>query len=141
MQKSASRGLFIAYLVVAPIVALMMLISASGKLTLNPGAVQVIHDTVGVPLRLFPLLAACEIAGGVGLLAGMFWPRIGVAAAGGLVLYFLGAMVSHIRVGDLAGLKAPIVPLLLSTTAFVLRLSSSRRIGDRRQRGAAAVSG
>jgi hypothetical protein len=141
MQKSASRGLFIAYVVIAPIVALMMFISASGKLTLIPGAVQIIHDTVGVPLRFFPLLAAAEIAGGVGLLAGLFWPRIGVAAATGLVIYFLGAMVSHLLVKDWAGLSAPIVPLLLSITALVLRSKSTRRLGDRRQREAAAVSG
>jgi hypothetical protein len=141
MQKSGSRGLFIAYLVVAPIVAVMMFISASGKLTLLPAAVQIIHDTVGVPLRFFPLLAAAEIAGGVGLLAGFFWPRLGVAAATGLVLYFIGAMVSHLLVKDWAGLTGPIAPLLVSATALVLRLRSTRRLGDRRQRAAAAVSG
>jgi hypothetical protein len=129
MKKSSSKGPFIAYLVLAPLVALMMFFSASTKLTLNPGAVQVIHDVVGVPLSLFPLLAACEIAGGLGLLAGMFWPRIGVLAGAGLVLYFVGAMVGHLRVGDMAGLKAPILPLLLAATALLLRLSSTRRLG------------
>ena len=130
MKKSSSKGLFIAYLVVAPLVAVMMAISASGKLTLIPGAVHTIHDVVGVPLSLFPLLAAAEIAGGLGLLAGMFWPRLGVLAGAGLVLYFVGAMVGHILVGDWAGLKAPITPLLLSTTALLLRLRSTRRLGD-----------
>jgi hypothetical protein len=139
MQKSASRGLFIAYVVVAIILAFMMSISASGKLTLIPGAVKVIHDTVGVPLSFFPLLAAAEIAGGVGLLAGLFWPRIGVAAATGLVIYFVGAIVSHLLVKDWAGVTAPIAPLLISATALFLRLKSTRRIGDRRQ-AAAAVS-
>jgi hypothetical protein len=49
--------------------------------------------------------------------------------------------VSHLLVKDWAGVTAPIGPLLISATALVLRLKSSRRIGDRRQREAAAVSG
>lgn len=127
MQQPASKRLFIAYIVVAVLTAVMMGISATGKLTLNPGAVQVIHTMVGVPMNLFPVLAACEIAGGLGLLAGIFRPRLGVAAGVGLVLYFVGAMLAHVRVGDWAGMKAPITPLLFSIAALTLRLTSMRR--------------
>jgi hypothetical protein len=127
MAQSAGKGLSIASTVVSVVVAVMMFISASGKLTLNPGAVHIINEVVGVPLSWFPVLAACEIAGGIGLLVGIFRPKIGVAAAAGLVLYFVGAMVSHVLVRDWAGLKAPITPLLLSAVALVLRLSSLRR--------------
>ena len=90
-------------------------------------AVKVIHDTVGVPLSLFPVLAALEIAGGLGLLAGIFRPKLGVAGGGGLVLYFVGAMVAHVLVGDFAGLKAPIGPLLMSSAALTLRVKSMPR--------------
>jgi hypothetical protein len=41
-------------------------------------------------------------AGAVGLLAGFAVPRLGVLAAAGLVVYFLGALVAHLRVRDLA---------------------------------------
>ena len=64
----------------------------------------------------------------MGLLAGIFRPRLGVAAGAGLVLYFIGAMVGHLRVGDWDGLKAPIAPLLLSALALTLRLASLRRL-------------
>jgi hypothetical protein len=86
MESSARKRLSIAYAVVATVMALMMFFSASMKLTLGPGAVKTINGVVGVPLSLFPVLAACEIACGVGLLVGIFRPRLGVAAAGGLVL-------------------------------------------------------
>jgi hypothetical protein len=89
--------------------------------------VHVIHDVVGFPVNLFPLLAACEIAGGLGLLAGIFRPKLGVAAGVGLVLYFICAIIAHMRVGDWAGLKAPITPFLLSITVLVLRVLSMRR--------------
>lgn len=42
----------------------------------------------GVPMKYFPLLAACEIAGAVGLILGIWWSPHGVAAGLGLLLYF-----------------------------------------------------
>jgi hypothetical protein len=120
--------LSIAYVVVAVLMAFMMFISASGKLTLNPGAVKVIHDVVGVPLSFFPVLAACEIAGGIGLLVGIFRPKLGVAAGVGLVLYFVGAIVAHVVVSDWAGLKAPIVPFMMAVASLTLRIASMRRV-------------
>jgi hypothetical protein len=127
MAKPGARGLTIAYNVVAVLVGIMMSISASGKLTYNPGAVKIIHEVIGVPLSWFPVLGACLIAGGVGVVVGIFRPRIGIAAAAGLVLYFVGAMVAHVLVGDMAGLLAPIVPLLMSAAALTLRVLSLRR--------------
>jgi hypothetical protein len=108
------------------LLALMVSISASGKLTHNPGAVKVIHETVGIPLGLFPMLAALLIAGGIGLVVGIFRPKVGLAAATGLVVYFTCAMLSHVFVGDFAGLAAPIVPFLLSITVLILRSRSMR---------------
>ena len=126
-MKSDGKGLRIAYIVVAVLVALSMFVSASGKLTLNPGAVHVIHEVVGFPMALFPLLAVCEIAGGLGLLAGIVRPKLGVAAGAGLVLYFTCAIIAHVRVGDWSGLKAPIVPFLFSVAALTLALLRVRR--------------
>ncbi|MGZ0147776.1 DoxX family protein [Kribbella sp. WER1] len=36
-------------------------------------------------------------AGALGLVAGLAVPVLGVLAAGGLVLYFLGALTAHVR--------------------------------------------
>ena len=94
----------IAYLVVAIVLAAMVLFSGVGKLRNDPHIVKVIHETVGVPMKYFPLLAACEIAGAVGLVLGIWWPILGIAAATGLVIYFVGAVVSHVQVNDLRGL-------------------------------------
>jgi hypothetical protein len=127
VEKRPSKRLSIAYAVVAVLMALTMFISASGKLTLNPGAVKVIHDVVGVPLRFFPVLAALEIAGGLGLLAGIFRPKLGAAAGVGLVLYFVGAFMAHVIAGDWAGLTAPIVPFIMAVAALTLRLKSMPR--------------
>ena len=83
----------IAYLVITILFAAMVAFSGLGKIRRNAYQVQVIHETVGVPLRYFPLLAACEFAGALGLIAGIWWPILGVAAAIGLVLYFVAPTV------------------------------------------------
>jgi hypothetical protein len=126
MAAPSSKRLFIAYIVVAILMALMMCVSASFKLTWHPDAVHKIHEVVGVPLHLLPALAVLEIMGGLGLVVGIFRPKIGVAGAIGLVCYFVGAIVAHVRVADWAGLSAPITPLALAVTALTLRLRTLR---------------
>ncbi len=80
---------------------------------------------VGVPRRaLFPL-AVLKIAGALGLLIGIGVPRLGVAAAVGLVLFFLGAIAAHIRARDYASIPFPGVFLLLAIASLVLRIVSS----------------
>ena len=127
MGTPAGKRLSTAYIVVAVLMALMMFFSASGKLTLNPAVVKGIHEVVGVPLNLLPVLALLEIAGGIGLLAGIVRPKLGIAGAIGLVCYFVGAFIAHVRVADWAGLTGPIVPFVFAVAALILRITSARR--------------
>jgi hypothetical protein len=53
-----------------------------------------------LPLSWMPRLGTVLAAGSLGLLAGFGVPLIGTAAAAGLVLYFIGALVAHLRVGS-----------------------------------------
>jgi hypothetical protein len=127
MEKAPGKGLFIAYVVVAVLVAASMFFSASGKLTLHPGAVKTIHEEAGVPLGLFPVLAAWLIVCGIGLLAGIRWPKVGVAAGVALVVYFVGAILTHVLNGDVAGFKSPLMPLLMAIAVLTLRILSMRK--------------
>jgi uncharacterized membrane protein YphA (DoxX/SURF4 family) len=92
----------IAYLVITILLAAIVIFSGIGKIRRDPHIVQVIHEVVGVPLKYFPLLAACECAGALGVVLGIWWPCLGVAAGIGLVLYFVGAVVSHLRVSAIS---------------------------------------
>ena len=114
--------MFIALVVVTVLLAVICLNSAAMKLRQAEAVVAVIHGTVGVPKKYLPVLAALEIAGAVGILIGLWLEPLGVAAAIGLVAYFLGALIGHLRVGDTKGAAAPVVPLLLSIAVLVLRL-------------------
>jgi len=111
-----------AYLVITLVFALMVAYSGVGKIRREPLPVRVVHETVGVPLKYFPLLAACEFAGALGLMVGIWWPPIGIAAGIGLVLYFVGAVVSHLRVGDFKGIGSAAFMLVLAAGALTLRI-------------------
>jgi hypothetical protein len=119
---------FVAYCVIAVLYSLSLAFSGITKLQQNPQAVQIIHNRIGVPLEYFPLLAACEFAGAIGLLAGIRWPRLGIAAAIGLVIYFVGAILSHIRVGDVAGIGGAVFMLAIALAALLTRMKARARV-------------
>jgi uncharacterized membrane protein YphA (DoxX/SURF4 family) len=112
----------IAYLVTTILLAAMVLFSGIGKVRHDPHIVEVIHEVVGVPMKYFPLLAACEFAGALGLVLGVWWPLLGAAAGIGLVLYFVGATVSHLQVGDVKGIGPAAFVLVLAAAALALRV-------------------
>ncbi|MFG1677034.1 DoxX family protein [Micromonospora sp. NPDC049282] len=79
-------------------------------------------DMKRVPRAWVPVLGLLLAAGSVGLLAGFAVPWLGALAAGGLVLYFVGALVAHLRVGS-RQLVGGAVFLLLSVAALATNLS------------------
>jgi hypothetical protein len=111
-----------AYLVITVAFALMVSYSGVGKIRRHPLQVRVIHETVGVPLKYFPLLATCELAGALGLVVGIWEVLIGIAAGIGLVLYFVVAVASHLRVRDIKGIGSAVFMLVLAAGALALRL-------------------
>jgi uncharacterized membrane protein YphA (DoxX/SURF4 family) len=113
---------FIALVITTVLLALICLNSAVMKLRENEQVVAIIGGTVGVPARYFPVLAALEIAGAVGIVAGLWVEPLGIAAAIGLVAYFVGAVAGHLRVGDMKNLAMPLPPLVLSVAVLTLRL-------------------
>lgn len=110
-----------AYLVLTVLVGLLLAFFGLGKVRRDPRQVKVIHKTVGVPLKYFPLLAACEFAGALGLTVGIWRPPLGVAAGIGLVLYFVGAVVWHLRAGDVKGI-GPAFMLVLAAGVLAVHL-------------------
>jgi hypothetical protein len=79
-------------------------------------------DMKGVPRAWVPRLGLCLAAGALGLLAGLAVPLLGVLAAVGLVLYFIGALIAHLRVGS-RQIVGGVVFLSLSVAALILNLS------------------
>lgn len=75
---------------------------------------------VGVPRSWVPVLGLLKGAGAVGLLVGLFvFPPLGVAAATGLVAFFVGALVTHIRARVFYNLAFPSTFLALAVLSLV----------------------
>ena len=115
-----------AFLLTTILFAAMVAFSAVAKIRRDPKVVHVIQEVVGVPLPFFPLLAASELAGALGLVVGIWWPWVGVAAGIGLVIYFVGAVVSHLRVGDVKGVGPAVFMLMAAVGALALRVLTNR---------------
>src|SRR2546429_1661802 len=76
---------------------------------------------VGVPESRITMLGILKAAGALGLLIGIGVPLIGTAAAIGLVLFFVGAIITHLRARDYSfGLA--VVFLLLAVASLALGL-------------------
>lgn len=81
-------------------------------------------DRAGVPRAWLPRLAAARAAGALGLLVGIWVPLIGIAAALGIVLYFVGAIITHVR-ARWYDISYPSIYLLLATGSLGLALPAA----------------
>ena len=61
---------------------------------------------------------------GLGLLAGIVYRPLGIAAAIGVVLYFLGAVITHLRAGDKKGVGTPAAIMLVAVAPLVLGIAT-----------------
>jgi uncharacterized membrane protein YphA (DoxX/SURF4 family) len=80
-------------------IAISIIFSAFGKIKRIPGAIQTIAH-VGVKESQYNQLAFLEILGGAGIIVGIWSKPIGILASVGVVLYFIGAQIAHLRVKD-----------------------------------------
>ncbi|MFI5898413.1 DoxX family protein [Actinoplanes sp. NPDC051513] len=108
--------------VVSLLLAVLLLVVAIRKLTHAPAVVES-YRRVGVPERRLNLLALILATGGAGLVAGLWWRPLGVAAAAGLLVYFVLAVVAHVRHQDLKPLPTPVAFLALSAAVLALHLA------------------
>ena len=106
--------------ILAVLLGLAVTFSAVGKLRRMPQVVESMHH-VGVSDSQIPLLAVIELLGALGLLVGIWVPVLGWLAALGLTLYFLGAVIMHVRKKDTAKEFGPALGLMvLSIVVLVL---------------------
>jgi hypothetical protein len=77
-----------------------------------------------VPQSWIFALGALKAAGALGLLVGIGLPLIGIAAAAGLVLFFVSAIVTAVRAHWYSHISYPATFLGLAAASLVLRLAS-----------------
>jgi DoxX-like family len=115
--------MFLATVIVTVLLAALMAYAAVRKLSRRPEVVGS-YARVGVPEERLNLLAFTLLAGAGGLLLGLAWQPLGIAAAISAVVYFLVAIAAHVRSEDLEQVPAPIVMELFAIGAAVLRITA-----------------
>ena len=113
----------IALIVLTALLGLIGAFSAFGKYSGNAKTVEMLGG-LGLDNRQIRLLGTIEIFGALGLLVGIWLPILGLLAAIGFVLYFLGAAIAHLRAKQSGKVMAPaLVLLVLSIIVVLLQLT------------------
>lgn len=82
-------------------------------------------EHLGYSVKAFQVIGALEVAAAGGLVTGLFWEPLGIAAATGLVLLLIGAVISHRRAGDdVKVFLPPLVLTLVSAATVVVGISA-----------------
>jgi uncharacterized membrane protein YphA (DoxX/SURF4 family) len=117
--------MFVATLVLSILLALLFAFAGGSKLA----GVQQMRDSaahLGLSFPAYQRIGGLEVLGAVGLLIGLWFAPLGIAAATGLVLLMIGAVYFHIRAKDPAKIfSAPAALAVFALVALIFRVVSS----------------
>ena len=106
------------FLTVTHLLALLCLLPALAKLSGRP-RMRRSADHFGIPWTRYRLLGVAELAAAGGVLLGLRWPPLGIAAAAGMLLLLAGALVMHHRAGDSAREQLPAGVVLVAAVGYL----------------------
>ena len=112
------------FLTISLLLAVACLLPAGGKLTGQPKMRQSAAH-FGIPWPRYRLIGAAELAAAAGVLIGLWWHPLGVAAAACMALLLAGALITHRRAADGGKEMAPaLIALALSLAYLAIALTS-----------------
>jgi hypothetical protein len=109
--------------IVSALLAAMIAGAAVRKLS-HREEVVASYERVGVPRDKLNHLAFILLAGAAGLVLGLIWAPIGIAAGIGVIGYFVLAILAHIRHHDERHLPTPVAIEVLAVATLALRVAS-----------------
>jgi len=113
---------FTVYLIVTILTAAANIFSATCDF-IRYEKVSIAMAKAGVSESWMTTLGVLKAAGALGLLVGIEVPVVGIAAAVGLIVFFVGAIITHLRGRDYS-LGPVMLFLLLTIAALAARLAS-----------------
>jgi hypothetical protein len=117
--------MFIAAAVLSVLLTLVTLGAGVPKVLLKGNTPAQLQSHMGLSAGLVRFIGLAEAAAAVGLIVGLFWQPLGVAAAVGFAILLIGAVGFHAKAGDyanpqtLGNAMAPIVLTLVSIGAAI----------------------
>lgn len=108
----------IALVVVSVALAVLFSVSATVNI-LYLAAARKEGQHLQISSGLSRFVGVCQLAGAIGLLCGLWWRPLGIAAAVGFMLLMVGAVILHRRVGDSVQATLPAV-VVFGVAGFVV---------------------
>src|ERR1700759_4795454 len=106
------------FVTISLLLAAACLLPAAGKLTGQP-RMRKSAAHFGSPWPRSRLVGVPELAAAAGILIGLWWHPLGLAAAAGMSLLLLGAITAHRKAADSTKEMAPALLALLLTLAYL----------------------
>lgn len=106
------------FVTVSLLLAAACLLPAAGKVLGHPKMRQS-AEHFGILWPRYRLIGVAELAAAAGVLVGLWWHPLGVAAAAGMALLLLGALITHRRAADSAKEMTPALLALAITVAYL----------------------
>lgn len=122
--------MYVTAAILSVLLALATLAAGTPKALLKGDVSTGLQSHMGLSAGLVRFIGLAEVAAAIGLIVGLFWQPLGIAAAIGFAITMVGAVGFHAKVGDYAdpatrgNAITPIVLTLLSVaTAVTLGLA------------------
>ena len=106
------------FTVVSALLIVACLLPATAKLGGHPRMRESARH-FSISWRRYRLIGVAELAAAAGVVAGLFWHPLGVAAASGMVCLLVGALIAHRRAGDHGKEIAPALITLLIAAGYL----------------------
>jgi uncharacterized membrane protein YphA (DoxX/SURF4 family) len=106
------------FVTVSALLAAVCLLTEAGKILGHPKMRQSAAH-FGISWPRYQLIGVAELAAAVGVLIGLWWHPLGLAAAAGMALLLLGAVITHRRAADSGKEMAPALLALAITLAYL----------------------
>jgi hypothetical protein len=106
------------FVTISLLLAVACLLPAAGKLTGQP-RMRRSAAHFGISWSRYRLIGVAELAAAAGILIGLWWHPLGVAAAAGMALLLLGAIVTHRKAADSVKDMVPALVGLVLTLAYL----------------------
>jgi hypothetical protein len=114
------------FTVLSVLLVVVCVVPAAAKLRAHPRMLAS-ADHFGIPWPRYRLIGVAELLAAAGVLAGLIWAPIGVAAAAGMCLLLIGALMTHRRNGDgLDGAISALVALAVDSAYLIVALTVTR---------------
>jgi uncharacterized membrane protein YhaH (DUF805 family) len=107
------------FIAVSLLLAVVCLLPGTAKLAGHP-TMRGSAARFGIGWQRYRLIGVAELAAAAGILIGLWWHPLGLAAAAGLAVLLTGAVITHWRAKDSGKEMAPALVALAITIAYLV---------------------